>query len=190
MQDTTGLILAGGAGRRVKGSDKGLLYWQGQPLAMHVATRLRPQVKRLLISCNRNRDFYAALAEDTVTDCRRGYLGPLAGLEASIPHVHGEFLIVAPCDTPLFPLDLVERLLAPLTASMDRPFDISYAHDGERGHYLCAAIRATVLPTLAEFLDEGQRAVRHWYARHHVTVVDFSDQRQSFANYNRLGTRA
>ena len=189
MQDTTGLILAGGAGRRVEGSDKGLLNWQGQPLAAQVATRLRPQVKHLVISCNRNRDFYAALAEDTVTDCRRGYQGPLAGLEASIPHVHGEFLIVAPCDTPLFPLDLVERLLAPLTASMGGPFDISYAHDGERGHYLCAAIRATVLPTLAEFLDEGQRVVRHWYARHHVTVVDFSDQRQSFANYNRLGAR-
>lgn len=185
-QDRTGLILAGGAGLRVGGADKGLLPWRDEPMATQVARRLRPQVSRLLISCNRNREFYATLAEAIVADCRRDFQGPLAGLEAAIPHVTGGYLVIVPCDHPLLPLDLVERLLEPLLSHAGSAVDISYAHDGERDQYLCAAIRASVLSSLPPFLDAGHRAVRHWYALHHVAVVDFSTQADCFANYNQL----
>ena len=79
---------------------------------------------------------------------------------------------------------LVERLLDPLLAAADGSTAISYAHDGERSQYLCAAIRTGILPSLPIFLDEGHRAVRHWYARHRCAVVDFSDQADCFANVN------
>jgi molybdopterin-guanine dinucleotide biosynthesis protein A len=181
----TGLILAGGAALRAGGTDKGLLDWQGQPLAAHVARRLRPQVGRLLISCNRNADFYATLADAIVTDTRRGFQGPLAGLEGAIAHIRGEFLVIAPCDTPLLPTDLAARLLAALASPPAGTVDVSYAHDGEQGHYLCAAMSTRILPSLTRYLDEGQRAVRHWYARHRCLAVDFSSQAHCFANYNR-----
>jgi len=182
-REATGLIIAGGAGRRVGGRDKGLLTWRGEALAAHVAQRLRPQVGRLLISCNRNAQFYATLGNAIVVDERRDFPGPLAGLEAAAAHITSEFLVIAPCDTPLLPPDLAERLLLALEAGTH---DISYAHDGERGQYLCAAIRVAILPTLRAFLDEGQRAVRHWYGGHRCCVVDFSDQAGCFENYNRL----
>ncbi len=184
LHDTTGLILAGGAGLRMGGADKGLLPWRNLPMAAHVAGRLRPQVNRLLISCNRNRDYYATLGDATVTDSRRDFQGPLAGLEAAIPHLASAFLVIAPCDNPLLPLNLVERLLDPLLAAVGGTTAISYAHDGERSQYLCAAIRTGILPSLPIFLDEGHRAVRHWYARHRCAVVDFSDQPGCFANFN------
>ena len=179
----TGLILAGGAGLRVGGADKGLLPWRDEPMAVHVARRLRPQVSRLLISCNRNREFYATLADATVADSRRDFQGPLAGVEAAIPLVTGAFLVIAPCDSPLLPLDLVERLLAPLLAAR-ADADISYAHDGKQAQYLCAAIRASVLPSLPPFLDAAHRAVRLWYAQHRCKIVDFSSQADCFANFN------
>lgn len=179
--NTTGLILAGGAGRRVGGQDKGLLNWQGTPLAAQVASRLRPQVGHLLISCNRNRDYYATLGDATVADTRRDFQGPLAGLEAASSSFTEDFIIIAPCDTPLLPSDLAARLLAALSHSNS---DICYAHDGERGQYLCAALRRDILPSLSRFLDEGQRAVRHWYAQHRCNAVDFSDRAECFANYN------
>lgn len=185
IQHTTGLILAGGAGLRAGGRDKGLLTWRNKPLAAHAALRLRPHVLRLLISCNRNRDYYDTLADATVTDSRPGFQGPLAGLEAAIPHLAGEFLIVTPCDMPLLPPNLSERLLETLTTG-DTGVDISYAHDGDREQYLCAAIRIRVLPSLTAFLDEGHRAVRHWYKQHQCRAVDFSSQAQCFANYNWL----
>jgi molybdopterin-guanine dinucleotide biosynthesis protein A len=185
-KDTTGLILAGGAGRRVGGRDKGLLRWQGTPLAAHAARRLRPQVGQLLVSCNRNGDYYATLADAIVADSRGNYQGPLSGIEAVIPHVTGDFLIVAPCDTPLLPLDFAERLLCALDCCPETAAEIGYAYDGQREQYLCAAIRTRILPSLTPYLDEGHRTVRHWYARHRCIAVDFSDQAHSFANFNHL----
>ena len=44
----TGLVLAGGQGRRVGGQDKGRMMWGGSPLAEHALARLRPQVGALL----------------------------------------------------------------------------------------------------------------------------------------------
>ena len=61
------------------------------------------------------------------------------------------------------------------------------AHDGERSHYLCAAIRSAILPSVSDYLDSGERAGRHWYAGHKACPVDFSDQPQCFNNYNQPG---
>ena len=183
--DTTGLILAGGAGRRVGGRDKGLLLWRGRPLVEHVIQRLAPQVDKLLISCNRNEAFYRGLAAVTVTDTRRDFQGPMAGLEAAIPFVDTEFVVLTACDTPQLPVDLVARLLQPLSRA-GASADISYAHDGEREQYLCAALRRSCLEDLGAYLDEGQRTVRHWYRRHRCCVVDFPDQHEHFCNFNRL----
>lgn len=182
----TGLILAGGAGRRVQGRDKGLIDWQGRPLVAHVAQRLRPQVDRMLISCNRNVEQYARLADGTVSDTRRDFQGPLAGIEAVIPLLDSEFLVVVACDTPMIPLDLVERLLQPLLRDGDSSAQVSYAHDGEREQYLCAAMHRRCLESLPAYLDQGGRAVRHWYAEYPCSAVDFSAAAGAFANYNRI----
>ncbi len=182
----TGLILAGGAGRRVQGRDKGLIDWQGRPLVDHVAQRLRPQVDRLLISCNRNVEQYARFADNTVSDTRRDFQGPLAGIEAAIPLLDSDFLVVVACDTPMIPTDLVVRLLQPLLRDGTSPAQVSYAHDGERDQYLCAAINSRCLESLPAYLDAGGRAVRHWYAEYPCSVVDFKDAAGGFANYNRI----
>jgi molybdopterin-guanine dinucleotide biosynthesis protein A len=185
-EDITGLILAGGAGRRVEGRDKGLIDWQGKPLVKHVAEGLRPQVGQLVISCNRNVETYRELADKTVTDSRGDFQGPLAGLEAASSLVRTMFLVVVACDTPTLPVDLVARLLAPLDKTENDPIQISYAHDGQRGQYLCAAINTRCLPSLTAYLDEGHRTVHGWYQRHTATAVDFSDTAASFSNLNRM----
>ena len=64
--------------------------------------------------------------------------------------------------------------------------DVSYAHDGERGQYLCALLRSRLGPLLQRELDGGERAVRRWYARLNCVELDFSDQRECFRNLNRL----
>lgn len=182
----TGLILAGGAGRRVGGRDKGLLKWRDRMLVAQVLERLRPQVGPVLISCNRNFDQYAALGTATVADTRRDFQGPLAGLEAAIPHIQTEFLLLVACDTPLLPTDLCNRLMDSLADEHGEAADLSYAHDGERGQYLCAVIRSSCLPSLHQHLDAGHHSVRHWYQTMACQVVDFSDEAQGFRNYNYL----
>lgn len=185
-EDITGLVLAGGAGRRMGGIDKGLMAWQGLPLVEHVLKRLMPQVGPVIISCNRNRELYGAYNLRTVTDKCVDFQGPLAGLEAAKALIETTFLIVAPCDVPRLPENLVEKLLCPLTDNGERKADIAYAWDGCREQYLCAALRTSVLDDLEGYLASGGRTVRHWYERHACVCVDFSEQPESFYNLNRL----
>ena len=185
LADTTGLVLAGGAGRRVGGADKGLLPWHGRPLVEQVVHKLRGEVATLLISCNRNPDYYASLADRIVADQRPGFAGPLAGIEAAIPVLDSEFLLICPCDTPHLPGDLGARLLGALREAGSAT-DISYAHDGERAQYLCALLRTRILDSLTRELDSGTRAVRDWYRLHQSIAVDFSTQRGCFRNINRV----
>ncbi|MEM1154121.1 MAG: molybdenum cofactor guanylyltransferase MobA [Pseudomonadota bacterium] len=183
-QDTqaiTGLILAGGAGRRMGGQDKGMLRWQGQPLASHVAHRLRPQVDSLIISCNRNASFYRTLADATALDVRPEYQGPLAGLESVRSHIASDLLLVAPCDTPLLPPDMGIRLAEAIRDSQER---ICYVYDGNRSQYLCAIMRTQVLDLLPDYLNAGHRAVHQWYLQVGARAVDFSDRQGAFINCN------
>jgi len=182
----TGLILAGGKGQRVGNRDKGLMLLNGKPLVAHVSDRLLPQVKELLISCNRNFSRYRDFAAQTMADTRRDFQGPLAGLESAYPYIQTEFLVVVGCDMPHLPPDLVRRLTTPLVEGGIGMPDISYAHDGVRDQYLCAAIRRDCLTSLAGFLDAGHRAVRDWYNSQACVIVDFSDQGSGFKNYNEL----
>ena len=53
-EDITGIVLAGGMGRRMGGVDKGLVELRGRPMVEWVVERLRPQVDELLINANQN----------------------------------------------------------------------------------------------------------------------------------------
>lgn len=182
----TGLVLAGGAGSRVGGQDKGLLPWRGKPLIAHVSERLAEQTSDLIISCNRNIADYHNLGFHTVEDKQSGFQGPLAGIEAAKELVKTEYLAVVACDTPMLPLDLVVRLMSPLLAHDQHKPLISVAHDGNREQYLCSVISASCLESLSTFLQQGHRAVKHWYRENHYAVVDFSDQNAAFRNHNDL----
>ena len=178
------LVLAGGAGRRVNGRDKGLIYWQGKRLIEHVVERIRPQVSDICISCNRNRATYGSIAPIAPTDLRSGFQGPLAGLEAARATLTADYVLLAPCDTPQLPHDLVLRLHTELK---DNPCSqVCYARSNNQDQYLCALMHRSALTSLSACLDEGQRAVRQWYATMEATTVEFSDQGAAFLNLNEL----
>ncbi|MBN7798164.1 molybdenum cofactor guanylyltransferase MobA [Parahaliea mediterranea] len=179
----TGLVLAGGAGRRVGGRDKGMLPWHGTPLAEHVCHRLRPQVEELWISCNRNTDFYARLSDRVFKDDLPGFEGPLAGIATAAPKLTTPLLLVCACDTPRVPVDLASRLSAPM---QNPALQLCVAFDGEREQYLAAVLRREALPALRDYLARGERSVRGWYATLRRERVDFSDQEGCFDNINRI----
>ena len=56
----TGVVLAGGLGRRMGGLDKGLQELAGRPMIAWVIERLGPQVDELLINANQNGERYSA----------------------------------------------------------------------------------------------------------------------------------
>ncbi|MCE9682852.1 molybdenum cofactor guanylyltransferase MobA [Halomonas alkalisoli] len=177
--DVTGLILAGGQGRRMGGRDKGLEPFAGRPLVAHVRARLEGRVASVWINANRHHETYRGLAERVVADIEGDYQGPLMGIYTGLRTAETPWLLVVPCDTPALPMDLVERLVAGIGEG-----DIAVAHDGERLHPVVALLRVSLADDLEAALAGGERKIDRWYARHDWYRVDFSDCPESFTNLN------
>lgn len=184
--DITGLMLAGGEGRRMGGRDKGLLTVHGRPLAQWTLERLAPQVGALGISANRHPQAYRELGAPVWPDASSGFEGPLAGIAAGLAHCATPYLAVVPCDTPCFPPDLVERLalgLARADAELAMAATAVSDAGAPRVQPVFCLLRATLLPSLRQYLAEGGRKVEDWARRHRHVLVPF-EQEDAFAGAN------
>jgi len=186
--ELTGVILAGGRARRMGGQDKGLVEVNGAPMVAYVARALRPQVGRLLINANRNVEAYARVSGcEVVSDRLQGFAGPLAGMASAFDRARGRYLLTVPCDSPLIPGDLAERLHGALA---EAGAEIAVAHDGERMQPVFALIDRDLQASLEAFLARGGRKIDAWYAAHRVALADLSDRPETFLNVNTPEERA
>lgn len=177
----TGIVLAGGMGRRMGGVDKGLVPFQGKPLVAHVLERLRPQVAEILVNANRETDTYAGFGYPVVSDAIGGFAGPLAGLHCGMTAAAHELVVTVPCDSPFLPADLVERLLQALQR---HDADLAVAKTGDQPHPVFCLCRKSLLPNLTQFLESGGRKIDAWYAGLNTVEVPFDDEADAFANIN------
>ena len=70
-----------------------------------------------MINANRNLGAYESFGVPVWPDALPDYAGPLAGFLAGLERCETPYLVTVPCDTPRFPVDLVERLAAALESS-------------------------------------------------------------------------
>jgi len=183
----TGIVLAGGQGRRMGGVDKGLQPLRGRPMVAWVLERFAPQVAEVLINANQNADAYAAFGYRVIPDVIGGFAGPLAGLHRGLTEAAHDLVVTVPCDSPFLPLDLVARLHAALEANRA---DLAVAKTGDQPHPVFCLCRKSVLPGLAAFLEAGGRKIDAWYATLPVVEVLFDDQPEAFSNINTVGELA
>ena len=177
----TGLILAGGQGRRMGGVDKGLQNFRGKRLVDHVYERLAPQVGGIIINANQNHDAYKSFGVRVVSDAIGNFAGPLAGLHAGLSVSRRPYLASVPCDSPFLPEDLVARLYAGLDGS---GADIAVAKTGDQPHPGFCLARRSVLEHVTDFLKGGGRKIDAWYATLLVSEVAFDDEAAAFSNIN------
>lgn len=177
----TGIVLAGGMGRRMGGVDKGLVPFRGRPLVAHVLARLAPQVDELLVNANRETASYAAFGYPVLADAIGGFAGPLAGLQAGMHAAAHELVVTVPCDSPFLPDDLVARLA---TALQRETADLAVAKTGAQAHPVFCLARTALLPHLTQYLAAGGRKIDAWYATLKVVEVPFDDEADAFANIN------
>jgi molybdopterin-guanine dinucleotide biosynthesis protein A len=186
------LILAGGRGSRMGGVDKGLQNFNGMPLALGALLRLQPQVGHAMINANRNLGAYESFGVPVWPDVLPDYAGPLAGFLTGLENCETPWLVSVPCDTPLFPLDLVDRLAR---AAHDQQADIAMAaareEDGQiRTQPVFCLLRIDLLESLVKFTHGGGRKIDKWTAMHKTAVVTFDapgDPPRAFFNANTLG---
>ena len=177
----TGVILAGGKATRMGGTDKGLVPIAGKPMIAWVIDALQPQVSAVLINANRNHDRYAEFGCPVIDDGDSDFRGPLAGMASAMRAARTPYIAVVPCDSPLIGGELVARLHA---AAVSSGSPVAVAHDGDRLQPVFALLARDLLDDLAGYLDDGERKIDRWYARHGHASVDFSDVAESFANIN------
>jgi molybdopterin-guanine dinucleotide biosynthesis protein A len=179
--DITGVILAGGQGRRMGGVDKGLQDLQGRPMVQWVLDRLAPQVGSVLINANRNLARYAGFGCPVLPDRIPDFAGPLAGLHAALAQAATPLILTVPCDSPFLPADLVPRLHAALLADQA---ELAVARAGGTVHRAFCLARRELLPKLDAYLAAGERKVGLWHASLNVVEVDFDDESEAFDNIN------
>src|SRR5580765_2631097 len=158
MNGVTGMVLAGGQGRRMGGVDKGLQLLHGKPMVVHVLARLAPQVDEIVINANQNVGTYRAFGHPVVSDDIGGFAGPLAGLHAGMKAAKSPLVVTVPCDSPFLPLDLVVRL----NSSLGRN-DLAVAKTGDQPHPVFSLMKTDLLKNLEAFLVKGGRKIDAWY---------------------------
>src|SRR4051812_13832769 len=197
--DVTGLILAGGRGTRMGGADKGLQNFRGIPLALHTMMRLAPQVGEVMVNANRNLAAYESFGVPVWPDSLADYAGPLAGILTALEHCETEYLVTAPCDTPLFPTDLVARLaealerenaeIAMAAAREQDPGSESGASSQVRAQPVFSLMKRDLMESLVRFTHEGGRKIDAWTAQHRTVLVPFDregDDPAAFFNANTI----
>jgi molybdopterin-guanine dinucleotide biosynthesis protein A len=192
-RNVTALVLAGGRGSRMGGVDKGLQRLDGRPLVEHVLERLRRQAGTRLAGCmvnaNRNLDDYRALGVSVWPDSLGGYPGPLAGFLAGLEQCSTPWLLAVPCDTPRFPLDLLERLAQ---AAEQEDCDLALAlgrdeHGRLRRQPVFCLLRRELQRGLRAYLDGGGRKIDDWIRSQRHAEVAFDapgDDPRAFHNAN------
>jgi molybdopterin-guanine dinucleotide biosynthesis protein A len=179
--DITGVILAGGRGRRMGGIDKGLALFAGRPLIEWVMEALAPQVGALMISANRNREIYAAYGVAVISDLESGFGGPLAGMRSAMRAARTDWILTVPCDGPFLPGDLASRLTDAMV-SLDS--HAAVATDAVRIQPVYALLPVVLERELAADLAAGRLKVADWVLSQRPALADFSDQPKAFANIN------
>jgi molybdenum cofactor guanylyltransferase len=188
--DITAIILAGGRGSRMGGTDKGLQNFHGTPMALHALLRVGSQVGYSMINANRNLSAYESFGADVWPDGSDEFAGPLSGFVVGLEHCETPYLLTVPCDTPHFPQDLASRLYRGLQAdALAGGADIAMAAQGGQTEPVFCLVKNEMLESLLAFMKAGGRKIDAWTATQKTVLVHFddpSDDPKSFANANTL----
>jgi len=180
-----GLLLAGGAGTRMDGKDKGMMHWRGKPMAVWVAEALKAATGSLLISANRSLEEYSRLG-DVFTDAPEfAGQGPLAGLLAGLREAEARgngAVLVCPCDTPGVTPALMQLLLQAWHSAPGQP--VIARCDG-RDHPLHGVYPVAMAAALEQQLRNDNRRVMMFARSQQARSVDCPAASELFTNRNR-----
>ncbi len=198
------MVLAGGKGSRMGGVDKGLQSFKALPLAQHALERLGNQStgKPGLVGINANRhiELYATMGVPVWQDATPDYAGPLAGFLAALrvcqrPDTPMDYVLTVPCDSPLFPLDLLERLALALTQTRGEIAMVTAPEHNDDGTRVLrrqpvfCLMKTSLCLSLQQFVDTGGSKIFAWAQQHHCVEVPFDragDDSNAFFNANTL----
>ena len=178
-------ILAGGQSKRFGGGYKTFTKISGTTILNQSIKILSSYSNDIIINAN-NVDEFKNFDYSVVKDKFQGFLGPLAGIHASILWIKNnrsekEWLFTVPSDTPFLPINLLNDVLSSYSSGTE----ILIARSKSRYHPVIAMWHVSLLESLEKELKLKNSKIMYWVKKHRYKFVDFEDdQEKNFFNIN------
>jgi molybdopterin-guanine dinucleotide biosynthesis protein A len=179
----TGIILSGGAGRRMGGREKAFLTLDGETFIQRKIRLLKPLFDELLVIVNRA-ELYSGIEADILEDETPGD-GPLMGMYTGLKASSSDINFITSVDSPFVHTGLVEYLLSEIE---DRDAHVPVW----RGYLepLYAVYRKSCIPHIKKFL--GRKKIILFYDTIRLKCADetvcssFDPNGRCFININSM----
>lgn len=181
-QKVTGVVLAGGASRRM-GRDKAFLNLGGRPLIRVVIQRMKDVCDEVMIVAG-ERGSYESLGVRVVTDRFAG-VGVLGGLHAGLAAASHDVTLAVACDMPFLNPDLLRAFVGWIEG-----YDVALLRQDGEVEPLHGAYRRTCLHPIEDAIRAGERRIVSFFPRVRVRsvtpeeVAAIDPQLRSFRNIN------
>ncbi|CAH0992753.1 Molybdenum cofactor guanylyltransferase [Sinobacterium norvegicum] len=169
MGDIAVAILAGGESSRLGGNDKGLLTLAGKPLVEYLLAELAVDYSSLYFIANRNQQAYSRFGFPVYSDLKQGFHGPLMGIATALHYSEKPWTLIVPCDAPRINRQCIKQLINERDNSES---DIIFARDSQFKFPVLALIKTTLLDSLLQALEDGDRKIVKWYFQHKNSSVE------------------
>ena len=179
-------ILAGGQSKRFGGGFKTFSKIDGEKILDIIIKKLKKYSRDIIINANSLKDF-KGINQPIVADKLNGFLGPLAGIHASMSYaknkyINKEWIFTVPSDTPYLPENLLDKFLETFD---NQNIKILIARSNHRHHPVIAMWHISLLQNLEDELKSKNYKIMYWVKKHNYKFVEFnSDQEKNFFNIN------
>ena len=178
-------VLAGGQSKRFGGGFKTFTKISGKTILDQTIKTLSNFSNDIIINANSLNEF-KNFNHPIVKDKFEGFLGPLAGIHASIlwtikNNQKKEWVFTVPSDTPFLPGNLLEKFLSYYSLGTE----ILIARSNQRHHPVVAMWHISLLQSLETELKSKNSKIMLWVKKHKYKFVDFNaNQEKNFFNIN------
>lgn len=181
-----GIVLAGGRSSRMGSDNKAFLQLAGTTLLTHAIERLRPQVGTLAVNSN---VAVPGCEYPVIADPQTGYPGPLAGILSGMNWARNQnitHIATVACDTPFFPLDLVDHL----HHGIDGKHSSALAASAARLHPVFGLWSVELADDLSSYLEnDPRRSVLAFAERQGFATVTFDIDPDALDPFFNINTR-
>ena len=185
--DLCAVILTGGKSSRMGGGIKSLKKFNNKSIFDRVFENLQTQVNKVIINSNDSENLFVKYNVEVIKDSLEGFLGPLAGLHATLewlnknaPYIN--WLVTVPGDTPFIPINLVKKLLDKVKNSNHK---IVLAQSNGKTHPIIGIWHSNLFESLKNSLNSGNRKIMDWASQHSLEYVEFTNSKYDpFFNIN------
>ncbi|MDC0226560.1 molybdenum cofactor guanylyltransferase [Alphaproteobacteria bacterium] len=168
------IIMLGGRSRRMGGGIKSLIKFNSESILDKILIRIKPQINKILINCNHKDSNLKKYNLPIIMDLKKGFLGPLAGIHATMywiiknePQV--EWIITLPGDTPFIPMNLISKFEKKIYSNSK----IILAKSENKIHPIIGAWHKSLFDSLDSHLNKGTRKILSWAELHKLEFINY-----------------